>query len=181
MFRRQHHIAYAKHRIRTGSEYFYTVACFLYCKAQQSAFTAANPVFLHDAHFVWPTAQFIQVFQQTICIIGNFKEPLFQRFLFYHTIAAFALSFYYLFISQYSLAARTPVYRCAFFISQTFFIKLQKEPLGPFIVFGQASGYLSVPIIAQPHCMQLAVHIGNIFFRPFCRRCFVFDSCVFRR
>ena len=181
MLRRQYHITQPKHRVRASSEYFNDIVAFLHRKTQNCPFAAANPVFLHDAHFIRPALQFVQIFQQAVRIFCNFEEPLLQRFFLYYTVATLAFSFYHLFIGQHCLTSRTPVHRSAFFVGQTLFVELQEKPLRPFIIFGQTGRYFPVPVIAQAHGVQLAIHIGNIFFGPLGRRRLVFDSRIFSR
>src|SRR5690606_2153502 len=98
-------------------------------------YTFTDPVTLHKFGFLGPVDS-IEPVKKFFSILCNFKEPLSKVFLNNRSAASFAGAVcLHLFICKHSLIFRTPVNRCIFPVSQSFLIKLKKEPLVPFIIF----------------------------------------------
>ena len=176
----KNNIGNAVNRIRAGGVNRNAFADFREIKAEFQAFAAANPVALHGFNAFRPAFQQIKVFQKFVCVIGNFKEPLFQVLFYYFVVAAPAFAVNNLFVGKYGVAGVAPVNGRFLFNSQAAFVKQFKEPLGPFIIIGFAGSYFAVPVVRKAEAFLLSRHIGNVFHRPFFRRNAVFNSGVFR-
>ena len=101
--------------------------------------------------------------------------------MFHRRVATPATAFVHLFVGKHGFIVRAPVHRGRFFVNQTFFVKLGKKPLFPFIVIRFAGGDFAIPVKPEAQKLKLFLHIGNVFVSPL-RRCgFIFDRRAFRR
>ena len=91
------------------------------------------------------------------------------------------MAVHHLLVSQHRGAGGAPVDGGMLFVGQAVLVKLQKQPLRPFIIFRQAGGHFTVPVVAEAHALQLAAHIVDIGERPIPRKNAVFDGRIFRR
>ena len=90
-------------------------------------------------------------------------------------------SIHYLFIRQHRAAFRTPVDDALFAVGQTFLKELDKKPLIPSVVFGQAGGDLARPVVSETQATHLRFHGSDVAQRPLARWGVVLDGGVFRR
>ena len=149
MFRCQHHICCAKQCIRSCCKDRYFKAWLI----RQREFNfrplgTSDPITLHFFGTFRPV-QFVKVFQQTIGIGGNFKHPLSHGTSENRMTAPFAFPVDNLFVSQNRTKGRTPVNGYFGNIGQSFFIKLQENPLRPFVIFRIGCIHLAVPIVRK--------------------------------
>ena len=91
-----------------------------------------------------------------------------------------ALAVDHLLVRQHRLALRAPVHLALLAVRQAALVHLQKEPLVPAVVIGQARRYLGGPVVAQAHAPHLPPHRGNVLERPLRRRRIVLQRRVFR-
>ncbi|OPY59014.1 MAG: hypothetical protein A4E56_03307 [Pelotomaculum sp. PtaU1.Bin065] len=148
VLRRQHHVGNPENSVRAGgenSDHFVMADNF---KVYFRALAPPDPVFLHDFDLVGPASQQVNVLEQALRVIGNFKEPLGQLPFFHRGPATLAAPVFHLLVGEHRGAVRTPVYRCLFFIGQPLMEQLEKKPLGPAIVLRVAGGDFPVPVIA---------------------------------
>src|SRR5438270_14092001 len=91
----------------------------------QCAFTAADPVALHGAHFFRPALKLVEPGKKFVRIICRPNEPLLQvarlNLRFFMTPAA---TINHLFVSKHGGAFRTPVHPALLAICQTLLVKL---------------------------------------------------------
>ena len=123
----------------------------------------------------------IQISVQSIRIFCNSQHPLLFLSLFRIASATFAFSIYHFFICQTYLTGKTPVYMGFRFICQTFFKKLQKYPLRPFIIIWVSSIYFPRPIKRKTERFQLFSEYICVFLSDNCRFLFCFNGIIFSR
>ncbi len=85
-----------------------------------------------------------------------------------------------LLVGQHGGAFRTPVDFALLAISQAFLVELEKEPLIPAVVIGQAGGDFAGPVVGEAEALHLRLHFGDVAERPLARRSVVLDGGVFR-
>ena len=73
----------------------------------------------------------IQVFDQTVFVVGDFKKPLIQILLFHGGGAALAVAAGRLFVGQHGLARRTPIDVAPGFVRQAAFVQNIEHVLSP--------------------------------------------------
>ena len=150
MLRRNYHKGHALDRVGAGRIYGQFFIQGRNIKTEFQTFTAADPVFLHDLYTFRPAGDLLQILQQFIRIIRNFKEPLAQLFFMNFVLAAPAFSVFYLLVGQYGIAVVAPVYGRILFNSQSPFVEQFKEPFRPFIIIRFTGNGFPVPVIGQP-------------------------------
>src|SRR3989338_6967976 len=104
-------------------------------KINLCSFGATNPITLSFFNFFWPIEPFKPI-QKFFSIVSNFEHPLFHCSLFDGAAASFALPCCYLLVCQYRFVFGAPINWCFCLIYQSFFEKLQKNPLRPAIIVG---------------------------------------------
>ena len=67
-----------------------------------------------------------------------------------------------------------------FAISQALLVELEKEPLVPAVVIGQAGGDFAGPVVGEAEAVHLRLHFGDVAERPLARRGVVLDGGIFR-
>ena len=165
MLRCQHHVSDAESGVRPGGENRqFSVRqriSFLVgqTEIQLGTFRTADPVDLLRLDPV-DEIQFVQVFNQSIGIFGNRNHPLFFVLAHHFGTAALAAAVDHFFVGQSHFAGRTPVDGNLVLIGQTFFKKLDKHPLRPFVIFRITGGYAAVPVKAEADRFQLP---GKVF------------------
>ena len=178
MLRRNDHVSCSEQGIRTGRVNQQLVSCSGF-KLHLSTMAAANPVFLLS-FYAGNVIQIIQIVHETVRISGDFQHPLTLDLVCGLSAAPLTLAVHNLFVCQYYLTGRAPVHVHLFFISQTLFVQLQEDPLGPFVIIGIGGIDLTVPIKRQTKAFQLAFKASHIFSGDDFRMDVVFHRIVFR-
>src|SRR5690606_3538460 len=113
-------------------------------EGETNALTAANPVFLHDAHALGPAFQPIFNFvQQFVSVIGN-AQVIAGNFAFLdHRARAPSTPVNNLFVGQYGLINGVPVDHLSFAIGDAFFKHFQENPLVPLVIVGIAGAHFA--------------------------------------
>ena len=143
---------------------------------------AADPVGLHDAHFLGPgAAQQFEVVEQTVGVVGDLQEPLFEVLLFDQVVAAPAASVDDLLVGQYRLVERTPVDRGQAPIRESALPEEQEQRLRPPVVVGQARRDLARPVVEHAHHRQLPLGDRDVAERQLARMLADFDGRVLGR
>jgi hypothetical protein len=113
------------------------------------AFALANPVFLHQAHFVGPAVQggfgvaHLHMVEQLLRVIGDLQVVARNFAFFHHCAGAPTFAVNHLFVGQHGLVHRVPVHHLGFAVGDAFFQHLQKQPLVPLVVGGVAGGHFA--------------------------------------
>ena len=179
--------------VRTGCEHIHapvTDQCAIRTlnvvrEGKPHAFRLANPVFLHQPHFVGPTVQsgfviahlnmveqFWRVARDVQVVAGNFA-------FFNQRTRAPTASIDHLLVGQHGLVHRIPIDHLGFAVRDAFFEHLQKQPLVPLVVARVTRGHLTRPVNGQPDGLHLLLHVGDVFVSPLGRRHPVFERRVF--
>ena len=137
-----------------------------------------DPVFL-GSFYSFDIIDFVKVIDKALGIFGDFKHPLGFDFVNNFASAAFTNAVYYFFVRKNNFAAGAPVYVCLFFISKAAFEKLDKNPLGPFIIVGVGGVDFSVPIEGKSKRFKLGLEMVNVVFGYDFGVDMVFDCKVF--
>ena len=160
MFGRESDERNAEKRVRAGGEYFESIALF----GSEEYFAAvgfAYPVLLHKFGLFGPV-EFVEFIQKFFGVVGYFEEPL-RKVAFYDLRSAtFAFTAFDLFVREYGVATRTPVYGRLFAICETFFVEFEKEPLRPLVIVGHTGFYFGVPVEHRAHGFKLFFHRGDV-------------------
>ena len=161
MLRSQYHEGGTVKGIRSGGINGDLLLAAFHREIDLSAIGFSDPVALHLFHLLRPV-QFVQIVQQTLCIVRDTEHPLTEIFLCNRGTAAFAAAVYHFLIGKSRLTGGAPVDGEFFFISQTFFEHLYKDPLCPFIEIRVCGIYLHIPVIDSSDLIDLTLDVGNI-------------------
>src|SRR5215471_2995398 len=99
---------------------------------------APDPVALHDAHFLRPALELVEIAKQLLGILRGAHEPLLQLALLNQRIfvTPAAAVAQYLLIGQHGGTLRTPVHLALLAVNQSTLMKPQEEPLVPAVIVG---------------------------------------------
>ena len=162
-------------------------ACDVVRERKTHTFAFANPVFLHQTHFVGPAVQggfgvaHLHMVEQLLCVIGDLQIVARDLALFDHRAGAPAFAVNHLLVGQHGLVHRVPVHHLGFAVGDAFFQHLQKQPLVPFVIGGVAGGHFARPVDGQAHRLHLLLHVSNVVVGPLGRGYAVFQGGVFGR
>ena len=158
MLRSQYHEGCTVKGIRAGGVYSDLLVFSFNREFNFCTIGFTDPVTLHLFNFFRPV-QFVQIIQQTVCIFCDTQHPLTQIFLSYFRTTTFTFSVDNFFICQTCFTGWTPVDREFFFVSQTFFKHLYKDPLGPFVELRICGVYFAIPVIQSCDFVDLTFDI----------------------
>ena len=157
------------------------------CECKTHTFTFANPVFLHQPHFVRPTVQRgiwvadLHMVQQLLCVIGDLEVVARNFTLLHHRAGAPAFAVDDLFVGQHGLIHRVPIHHLGLAVGDAFVEHLQKQPLVPFVITRITGRHFTRPVDGQSHGLHLLLHVGDVVVGPLGRWHAIFQSSVFRR
>ena len=175
----KHDIFDAEKGIGAGGEHRDDVARL----AVEPDFTArglADPVFLHQFCLFRPV-EGVQTAEQFFRILGDAEKPLRHIFAQDGGAAALAFSVRHLFVGEHGFAGRAPVDQRFLAIGESFFIKLEKEPLRPFVVIFFAGFHFRRPVEHGAHAAELTFHRFDVLFGGVLGMNPGFDRIIFRR
>ncbi len=179
MLRCNNHIGGTKERIRPGGENTETTAPG-HPEIHFSSVGAADPVLLLGLYPL-DIVHASKIFQQPFCVLGNLQHPLVFYLAHHFTVAAFTSAAHHFLVGQAHLAGGAPIDGGFLFICQPFFKQLQKDPLGPFIVFRVGGVNFPGPVKGKSKGLQLLLETGYVSFGYDFGMDFVLDGIVFRR
>ena len=179
MLRRHDHIGHAEESIAAGCVHGELIAVGG-CEIHLGPFAAADPVALLDLHTI-DEIQIVQIVDQTVGIFGNAQHPLGLLLADDRAAAALTHTFHHFFVGQNAFTAGAPVDGHGSFIGQAVLVKLQENPLGPFVVAGVGGVHHTVPIEGIAQHVQLLGKVLNIVVSHFGRMDVVFDRIILRR
>ena len=181
VLRRKYQVRRAVQRIRPGGKHRDLAAV---ChtpgdgEGNLGAFGAADPVPLHRKRRFRPV-KFGKVFEKTVGIAGDAKEPLPERLALDRRTAAVAESALDLLVGEAGFTGRTPVYGHAALVGEPLPEKLEENPLRPFVVGGVGGIDLPVPVVAEADGVDLPAEIGDRFVRRDARMNAGLDGVIF--
>ena len=141
----------------------------------------ADPVFLHQPHFVRPGFQFVQSGQQILGKIGDLQKPLAELALLDRSAGAPALAIDHLLVGEHRHIDRIPVDRRFLAIDQTAFEQVNEQRLFLAIIIRLAGRQFAAPVKGKAQRLQLAAHCRDIGPCPFAGMDLLFHRGIFRR
>ena len=140
------------------------------CKAH--TLRLADPILLHQAHFVGPAVQggfgvaHLHMIEQLLRIVGDLQVVARDFTLFHHRTGAPAFAVDDLLVGQHGLVHRVPVHHLGLAVGHAHIEHLQKEPLVPFVIGCIAGGDFTAPVDGQPHGLHLLFHVRDVLVGP---------------
>ncbi len=159
---RQRHETHAEDGVRPGGEDGDLLVAALHREVAGEPGALADPVALHGDHLLRPAGELVQVGEQFLGVVGDPEEPAVHYLGQYRLVAPPAGAVDHLFAGEHGLAVVTPVDRGLLAVDEPAFEHLQEEALLPAVVVRAAGGQLPVPVIAQPHGLELGAHVGDV-------------------
>ncbi|MBF5060102.1 hypothetical protein NEPTK9_001630 [Candidatus Neptunochlamydia vexilliferae] len=98
----------------------------------------------------------VEIFQQTLGILGDLQDPLSKWPSFNRVASLFSLSILHLFIGKDRSQLGAVVDQDLRLVGKPLFIELGEDPLSPFIVVGVARRKLPLPIVAKAQRLELS-------------------------
>ena len=96
-------------------------------------------------------------------IFRDAQKPLLEFALLDQSIfVAPAAAVHDLLIGEHGRTFRTPVDFALLAIGQALLVELEKEPLVPAVVVGQAGGDFAGPVVGEAQALHLRLHVGDI-------------------
>ena len=180
MLRRYEHERGAVYRVLPGGQDLDDIIGIGPGKDEFASVALTDPVLLHREHPFRPAGQFVAVIQKLLHIIGNAEKPLVKILFRNLTSTSPAQTRLHLFIGQNCLACRAPVDRPALFVGESLFVHPEKEELLPAVVFRFTGRYFSIPVITEPHPLELYPHGVDVLVCPLRGGYPVFDGGILR-
>ena len=186
MIGRDGHELGTKQRVRPRGEHFqfgFAVrrGFWIERKAHQQAFRAADPVLLHQPHFVRPAIERIERVEQLLRIFGDLEKPLRQLALLDDGAGAPAEAVDHLLVRQHGLIDRVPVHFRFPPLDQTGAEEIEEHLLLVLVIGRIAGRDLAAPVERQPHGFELRLHGGDILVGPFPRMDLALHGGILRR
>ena len=117
-----------------------------------------------------PLVQQRQVIEQPLRVIGDLQKPLLEVALLDLDVRVSpAPSVDDLLVGEHGLVDRTPVDGRHRPVSEAALEHQQEQPLRPLVVIGHAAGDLAVPVVEDPHHLEVALAPGDVVEGPFLR------------
>ena len=138
---------------------------------------AADPVFLLGLDAV-DEVQVVQVVDEALGVLGDLEHPLALLLADNGAAAALTDALDNLLVCQYALAGGTPVDGHGGLVGQTLLVELEKNPLGPFVVFRVGGVHDAVPVKAEAQHFELFGEMGDVVFGDHGGMDVVFDGVV---
>ena len=154
-------------------------------EGEANTFGFANPVFLHQTHFVRPAVQRgfgvadLHMVEQLLGVIGDLQVVAGDLAFFHHRTRAPAFAVNHLLVGQHGLVHRVPVHHLRLAVGHANIEHLQKQPLVPFVIARVAGGDFARPVDGQPHGLHLLLHVGDVLVGPLRRWHAVFQRRIF--
>ncbi len=151
---REDHVGGAKERVGAGGVDFEVVVVALDREDDVGAGGAADPVFLHLEGAVGPV-DLVEIFKESVGVFGDLQDPLAHGAPHNRVPTALALAVDDLLVGEDGAKLRAPVDGLLALVGQAFFVELEKNPLGPFVVVDVGGSDLPVPVDGEAKGLQL--------------------------
>ena len=135
-------------------------------EADQQPLGAADPVLLHQPHFLRPAFELVERVEQFLRIVGDLEEPLRQLALLDHGAGAPAAAVDHLLVRQHRLVDRVPVHLRLAPLDQAGTQEIEEHRLLVLVVGGVAGRDLAAPVERQPHRLELRLHGRDVLVGP---------------
>ncbi len=140
----------------------------------------ADPVPLHGLDVLGPV-DLVHVRQQLLGVAGDGEEILLHGLLHHRVAGALVLAVHHLLVGQHRAQGLAPVDVAHGPEHVAALPHLDEEPLVPLVVLGQEGGDLPVPVVADAHLLDLALHLLDVGPGPHGGMDAVLDGGVLRR
>ncbi len=150
-------------------------------EADQQAFRAADPIFLHQPDFFRPAVKPIERVEQVLRIFGDLEHPLAHLALLDDGAGAPAEAVDHLLIRQHGLIDRVPVHFSLLALDQAGAQKVEKHFLLVLVIGGIAGRDFAAPIQRQPDGFELLLHRRDVVVGPRLGMDLALHSGVLRR
>ena len=125
-----------------------------------------DPVLLHLEDVLGPLSEFGVAGEELVGVGRDLEEPLLHFFLGDRGVAAPAAAADNLLVGQDGPALGAPVDPALLAEGQALLEHAQEDPLVPFVVIGEASVDLAVPVVADAHSLELGPHVVDVVKGP---------------
>ena len=171
MIRRERHEFRAEQRVRPrGEDLEFALAggrrLRIEREADQQPLGAADPILLHQPHFLRPAVELVERVEQLLRIVGDLEEPLRQLALLDHGAGAPAAAVDHLLVRQHRLVDRIPVHLRLAPLDQAGAQEIEEHRLLVLVVGRVAGRDLAAPVERQPHRFQLRLHRRDVLVGP---------------
>jgi hypothetical protein len=139
----------------------------------------ADPVGLHQLDPLGPAAEFVQVAQEFVGVVGDLEVVAGDLALLDHRTGAPATAVDDLLVGQHGLVHRVPVHHLGLALGDALLEHAQEDPLVPLVVFRGAGGQLAAPVDGKAQRLELLLHVGDVVVGPLGGRHPVLDRGVF--
>ncbi len=150
-------------------------------EADQQAFGAADPVLLHQLHFVGPAVERVERLEQLLRVVADLEHPLIKIAQLDHGARTPAAAVDHLLVRQHGVVDRIPIHLAIFARDQARVPEVEEHLLLVFVVGGIAGRDLARPVERQSHRLQLLFHRRDVGVGPFTRMHLAVDRGVLRR
>ena len=150
----------AEERVEARGEDLHLATAFE-IEGQPRALGAADPVALHGLHVLGPV-QAVQAGQQLVRVFRRLEEVLLQGLLRDGMARALVLAVHHLLVGQHGAQRLAPVHGAHGAEHVAPLPHLQEEPLVPAVVVVLEAGHLAVPVVADAHLLDLALHLLDV-------------------
>ena len=158
MLRGYYHISRAKEGIAPGGVYLQALGVSLYGEYHLGTLAAAYPVLLLYLYAL-DIVQIVKIVYEPLCVLRDLEHPLAAHLLNDYAAAALAHAVHHLLVGQAYLAGSAEVYGYLSLVRETLLEKLQKYPLGPFVIVGISGVYLAAPVKAEAQPLELCAEV----------------------
>ena len=135
-------------------------------EADEQSLRAADPVALHDAHFLRPAVERVDRVEQVLRVVADGEEPLRQFALFDQCAASPAAAVDHLLVGEHGIVDRIPVHLRLLAFDQPRREEVEEHRLLMFVVIGIAGRDLARPVQRQSHRLQLRLHLRDVLVGP---------------
>ena len=161
VLRSQDHESGAEERVGAGGEHLQLLRVTDDRELDVGALGTADPVPLQSLRRIGPVDP-LQVVEQPLDVVGDLEEPLLEVALGDLGPAALATPVNDLLVGQHCLAGGAPVDGRLAPLPQLCLVELEEDPLGPLVVLGLGDVDDAIPVVHEPHALQLAREVRDV-------------------
>ena len=150
-------------------------------EADMQSLRAADPVALHDAHFLRPAVEAVERLQQILGKFGDAEVPLRHLALLDQRARAPAAAVDHLLVGEHGAIDRIPVHLAELALDQARAQEVEEHLLLVLVVGRVAGRDLARPVERQPHRLELRLHRRDVLVGPRLRMDLALHGGVLRR
>ena len=135
-------------------------------EADQQSFGAADPIALHQPHFLRPAIERVERVEERLRILGDLEEPLRQLALLDERAGTPAEAVNHLLVREHGLVDRVPVHLRLAPLDETGAEEIEEHRLLMLVIGRVASRDLAAPVEREPHRLELRLHRRDVLVGP---------------